>query len=74
MKLQNFGITTPRRGPSYQGGIPPKYLEPIYATSEIADKLDCKYCMPDEAHEPIYIYRNPRVRPQDIWNNLKHFD
>lgn len=49
-------------------------LEPRFESLQDVETLECTDCMPYENHKPIRIGRGARVRLQDVWPSLKHYE
>lgn len=49
-------------------------LELVYRTVEVAERVECEYCMPYESNLPIFVCRGLIESPNDLWPRLKHYD
>ena len=41
---------------------------------EQAGRTDCRYCMPYEDNQPIFVARGLKSPLEAVWPSLKHFD
>lgn len=55
-------------------GISKEYLQARFGEVVQAAVFKCKYCMPYENNQPIYISRVPRKSLREILEEIKHFD
>ncbi|NIM11321.1 MAG: hypothetical protein GTO45_04960 [Candidatus Aminicenantes bacterium] len=55
-------------------GLRKKDLENTFKEVIIADRTNCKYCMPYENNKAIHLCRGSNRTLGEIWPNVKHFE
>ena len=56
-------------------GVPRKRLD-IAGFGDIQQEAatECRYCMPDEDHLPVYVCRDPKMSFREAWPKFTHYD
>jgi hypothetical protein len=55
-------------------GMPIGDLQSMFDEVIQAGIFRCRYCMPYENNQPIYVCREPRRLLREVWRHLKHLD
>ena len=55
-------------------GISREYLRARFDSVSQAALFQCRYCMPYENNQPIYVSRKPRKSLEEMLEEIKHFD